>query len=102
MENKQKKSGWSYFIVLMLTVAFISANIYMDYKNKAYASEQFLKIEVKQGDTIWDLSNIYKGQHKLSTKEFIKQVEELNNMDADLIKGGQTIVLPVSKKGYKG
>lgn len=98
MEKKYIKSGWSYILVLVITISFIVTNVYMDYKNKAYASDKFVQVEVEYGDTIWDLSNSYKKQHNLSTKEFIDQVEKLNNLNADQIKNGQIILLPIVKK----
>jgi cell division protein YceG involved in septum cleavage len=97
MEKKRKKSGWSYVLVLVITIAFFATNVYMDYKNKAYASNEFVQVEVNYGDTIWDFSKIYKEQHDLSTKEFIKRVEKLNNMDANHLEEGQIILLPITK-----
>jgi cell division protein YceG involved in septum cleavage len=98
MKKKHVKSGWSYILVLVLTVAFIGTNVYLDFKNKAYASDKFLQVEVLYGDTIWEIANQYRELHDLTTQEFIEQVEDLNNLDADHLEEGQSIFIPILKK----
>jgi hypothetical protein len=99
MRKQKKSTGWSYIVVLLLTFIFISTSIYMDHKNKAYANENLMEVQVEAGDTIWELSIIYKEYHDLTHQEFIKKVENLNQIDADQLEVGQSIILPITNEG---
>lgn len=56
--------------------------------------KDFLSIEVSEGDTLWGIAEEYE-ETDLTKKEFIGWIEEHNGVNADSIKPGQVIVIPV-------
>ncbi|MDD9309805.1 LysM peptidoglycan-binding domain-containing protein [Cytobacillus firmus] len=60
--------------------------------------EDFAKVEVQPGDTIWDYAELFKEHHKLSPADFVAWVEENNAVFNGQIQIGQTLVLPIDEK----
>jgi LysM repeat protein len=56
--------------------------------------KDFLSIEVSEGDTLWGIAEEYE-ESNLTKKEFIGWIEENNGVNADSIKPGRVIVIPV-------
>ena len=73
--------------VFIFSILF-SCTLNNDQKN------DFLSIEVSEGDTLWGIAEEYE-ESNLTKKEFIGWIEENNGVSADSIKPGQVIVIPV-------
>ncbi|WP_083249017.1 cell division suppressor protein YneA [Bacillus solimangrovi] len=58
-------------------------------------TDEYLKVAVQEGDTLWGLSARYKDFHELSSSSFISWVEKENNIFDNHIFPGQEIILPV-------
>ncbi|MCM2533306.1 LysM peptidoglycan-binding domain-containing protein [Neobacillus pocheonensis] len=93
------KKLWNQFsyaiilIVLSCSVALmISLHIESDDQN------QYIKVTVSEGDSLWKISNQFSGQHSLSKDEFVSWVKKHNEIEDDQIFPGEEIVIPVSKK----
>jgi LysM repeat protein len=81
-------------IVLLAVVAFlIVAVVYITDENVEKA-----EITVEHGDTLWTLSELYRG--KMSAKDWIAQVKKANNLYTDHIKAGEQLVIPVEESSY--
>ena len=53
-----------------------------------------LRVEVEEGDTLWDLADRYMGEKSFSRQEYIKQVKELNHLSGDTIESGAYLMVP--------
>ncbi|MGE7903295.1 cell division suppressor protein YneA [Peribacillus sp. NPDC094092] len=73
--------------VFIFSILF-SCTLNNDQKN------DFLSIEVSEGDTLWGIAEEYE-EANLTKKEFIGWIEEHNGVRAESIKPGQVIVIPV-------
>jgi LysM repeat protein len=92
---KKLWNQYSYAITLILlscTLAFVLLL-------KHQTDEQYVKVTITQGDTLWKISDQFQGQHSLSNKEFVSWVKKHNDNIEDQIYPGEEIVIPVSKKG---
>ncbi|MEH7116866.1 LysM peptidoglycan-binding domain-containing protein [Neobacillus vireti] len=91
---KKLWNQYSYAITLILlscTLAFVLLL-------KHQSDDQYLKVTVSEGDTLWKISDQFEGQHSLSNKEFISWVKKHNENIEDQIYPGEKIVIPVSKQ----
>ncbi|MED5052568.1 LysM peptidoglycan-binding domain-containing protein [Anoxybacillus rupiensis] len=60
---------------------------------------EYKEIQVKQGDSLWEIAKKYEPYHHLSNEEFVKWVEHRNNIVDGRVYPGEKIVIPVEKKG---
>lgn len=56
----------------------------------------YTNIKVHEGDTLWSLSDQYKGN--LSNAEWVRLVKNENNMIDDKIIAGHTLVIPENRQ----
>ena len=90
---KQLWNQYSYAITLII-LSFALAFILL---LKHQSNEQYVKVTVAEGDTLWKISDQYEGQHTLSNKEFVSWVKKHNENIKDQIFPGEEILIPVSK-----
>ena len=91
---KKLWNQYSYAIILLLLSCSIALIIAI-HKNE---KDQFLKVTVSEGDSLWKISEQFAGQHALSGKQFVSWVKQHNNIDGDQIFPGEKIMIPVNKK----
>jgi hypothetical protein len=90
---KKMWNQYSYAIILVVLsciTAFVLTFIY-DGSNK----EEFKKVTVSDGDSLWEMADEYAVQHELSPQEFVKWVKRHNEIDGDRIFPGDELVIPV-------
>lgn len=75
------------FVVLILSV-FFSLSLEKDSTN------EYKTVLINEGDTLWSIANEY-GEHSLTKLEFIDWIEEHNQVQAERLQPGQTIVIPI-------
>ena len=56
------------------------------------------QITIVQGDTLWTLSDLYRG--KMSTEDWIAEVKQTNYLQTDHILVGEQLVIPVEETSY--
>ncbi len=54
----------------------------------------YTSVEIKNGDTLWDIASEYMTDEYGSLQEYVAEVKELNNLPSDNIRSGQSIVIP--------
>lgn len=79
----------AFFIVCIILATLISSQLQPINKN------EYLEITISEGDNLWNLAQTYSKEHSLTTSSFINWVEKVNKIDADRIKPGESIVLPI-------
>ena len=81
------------YTILLAGSVFIFSILFSCTLNNEQKND-FLSIEVSEGDTLWEIAEEYE-EANLTKKEFIGWIEEHNEVRADSIKPGQVIVIPV-------
>ncbi|MBB6444171.1 cell division suppressor protein YneA [Bacillus benzoevorans] len=89
------KKLWSRYSYVMILVGLSLAGIIIFSFVFPTSTEDYLKITVSDGDTLWNLSEEYAGYHRLSNPDFIAWVEQYNGISGERIYAGQEIMIPV-------
>ena len=84
--------------MLLVVFLFMTTLINTTAKNStAYVEKQYKSVLIDEGDTIWDIAseNNDEALSCLSTDDYIKYIEDINNIDTDNITAGSYIIVPV-------
>lgn len=81
-----------FFFMVVLTF-FVVAHEIQNTDNQKY-----MTIEVRQGDTLWEIAEKYENRHHYSRKAFIRWVEKVNGLHAPELRAGTELVIPVVKQ----
>ena len=60
--------------------------------------DQYMTITIKDGESLWEISQKYEEQHGLSREEFFKWVEKHNEVSRDYIVAGKDLVVPIKSE----
>lgn len=91
-----KKCWNKYSYAIILLAISCSFAFILSIQNGQDVEEQYMKVTVSAGDSLWKISGQYSGQLSISKKEFVKWVKKHNNIE-DHIYPGDEIIIPVSK-----
>lgn len=72
---------------LIFTIIFLAIN--------NTSSEQYMRVTVSEGDSLWTIAERYAAEHSLSNHEFIKWVVDENDIIGDTIHPGEQLIIPV-------
>ena len=61
-------------------------------------SDSYKHITVSDGQSLWSIANTYKMENGMTQSDFIKWVQDENNLVSTTIKSGQTIIIPIKSK----
>lgn len=86
VKNNQNTTLLIVFVTVGMIILFITNIDKTTYTN----------IKVHEGDTLWSLSNQYRGD--LSNDDWVRLVKNENNMIDDKIIAGHTLVIPEYKQ----
>ncbi|WP_042356177.1 cell division suppressor protein YneA [Bacillus rubiinfantis] len=87
---------FSYAIILILLSCIFA--VVLSLQNWFNHQEQYIKVTVSEGDSLWKLSEQYSGQHSLTNEQFVSWVKKHNEKIAEQIYPGEKIIIPVQKK----
>ena len=79
-------------IILSCLFAFI-----ISFQHHTNEQDQFVKVTISEGDTLWGISNQYAEQHSFSNEEFVSWVKKHNENISDHIFPGEEIIIPVNR-----
>lgn len=54
----------------------------------------YTSIEIKNGDTLWNIASEYITEEYASLQEYVTEVKCLNGMQGDSIRSGQFLIIP--------
>ena len=95
------KKLWSNYSYVMILVMLSFAGAILFSAVFPTSTEEYLKITVADGDTLWNLAEEYEEYHRLSHYEFIKWVEQNNEITASRIFSGKELMIPVKDSAVK-
>lgn len=92
---KKLWSNHSYTILLILVCSFSA--IFLN-GNSDIKEDDYVKVTVKAGDTVWEIADQYSLESELSKKQFVKWVLSKNDLIENKIYPGEEIILPVKNR----
>ncbi|MDQ0161838.1 cell division suppressor protein YneA [Aeribacillus alveayuensis] len=82
----------SFFFVTLLGVLALS------YTGERQDLSNYIEVTIHEGESIWNIAEQYESVYGLDKIEFIKWVEENNDLTNLTLKPGDTVVIPIEKK----
>ena len=103
-QRRAKVVARSKMILLLTTVLLITigsivfGSIFSSAQSRADESgiqyKYYKSVEIKKGDSLWSIAKEYcEDQHYKSTKEYVEELKEINNLNSEKIHYGQRIVV---------
>jgi cell division protein YceG involved in septum cleavage len=92
---KKMWNQYSYAITLILLSCSLA--LILSVKQHSNSEDQYIKVTISEGDSLWNISNEYSDQHSLTNKEFVGWVKKHNKGLKEQLLPGEEIVIPVSK-----
>jgi hypothetical protein len=83
------------YTILLLGVVFLFTLFFSLQSDKENVNH-YLSVTVSSGETLWDLAGRYETD-SLTKTEFIDWIETHNDLQAEALKPGEKIVIPVVK-----
>jgi len=93
-----KKLWRNYSYSIILVVLSLVASIIIKTNLTPTDTNQYMTITIKDGESLWEISQKYEEQHGLSKEEFFKWVEKHNGVSRDYIVAGKDLVLPIKSE----
>ena len=90
---KKLWNHYSYAIILFV-LSFITAFVLIVQLCESDPN-QYMKITVNEGDTLWQIAEDFSDQHKLTANEFVAWVERNNGISGERIFPGDELVIPI-------
>lgn len=98
--RRQLRRNICMYLMTMLLAISLSL-VFFSFRAKAQSSDEALvykyykSIVVRNGDTLWDYAGMYGGDGQYSSsRDYIKEVMQLNSLHDHTIVAGQYLILP--------
>lgn len=92
-----KKIWNQYSYAILLIVLSCSLAFMLSLRFNSPEEDQYIKIKISEGDSLWKISNQFSEQHSLSNDDFVSWVKQHNDIDGDQIYPGEEIMIPVNQ-----
>lgn len=87
---------YSYAITLIILSSSLA--IILSFHQHSKDENQYLKVKISEGDSLWNISNQFSNQHSLSNEDFVNWTKKHNEIEGEEIFPGEEIIIPVSIK----
>ncbi len=87
------KQAKNYSFMLTLAIMMMGAAFYFVFSGSKEVDYQ--EIKVANGDSLWSIAKEYKALHNMDDIEFIKWVQDENNLITTKILPGEQLTIPV-------
>lgn len=84
-------------IILLTVCGLIGLGTFLGSSSKASNDNRYkyyTSVEIKNGDTLWDIASEYITEEYDSPQEYVAEVKSLNGMQGDSIRSGQFLIVP--------
>jgi hypothetical protein len=92
-----KKRIWRFGLAILLLVVVFSVFFITKTVTAQRAADRaklVTTIEVKKGDTLWDIASLYFTDEYDDLNEYIEEIKDSNGMLSDEIRAGNYIIIP--------
>ena len=90
-------------LVIMIGSIILLNALFPEKVNAGESGEVYYKyfqnITIERGDTLWDYAEMYKSP-EISAKEYIREVEFINQIENGRLEAGKTITIPYYSTEY--
>ena len=93
-----KKLWRNYSYSIILVFLSLVASIIIKTNLTPTDADQYMTITIKDGESLWEISQKYEEQHGLSREEFFNWVEKHNGVSRDYIVAGKDLVVPIKSE----
>lgn len=90
-----KKLSFAYIVSFF--VVFVLGIYALSYSGEKQDLSNYIEVTVQQGESLWEIAGKFEDDYGVDKIEFIKWVEEKNNLKNLVVKPGDTVVVPVEK-----
>ena len=85
----------SFIVVLLAITGAIS------YTNQNENLENFYIVEIEEGDSLWSIADKFHTNANISKQDFVKWVQDKNELQSTIIKPGDLVFVPLEKEQTK-
>jgi LysM repeat protein len=89
---------WQEYSFILILFA-ISCSFVLVLGSTMNKSEDYIKVTVQDGESVWEIAERFANNHSLSPAEFVSWVEKENGISGDVIHPGDQLVIPVTLEG---
>lgn len=82
------------YVILLMGLAVIMGSVAL---MKVGPGDAYHEVTVQEGDSLWTIAEELSEDHNMSTKDLVEWVSEKNNLASDIIKPGDSLIIPVEK-----
>lgn len=86
--------------ILTFIVSILAITLIVSYTGKEESLENYHQVKIKEGDSLWSIADEFQKKTEISKQDFVKWVQEKNNIHSSLIKPGDLVVVPIDKNDY--
>jgi cell division protein YceG involved in septum cleavage len=94
-----KKLWNKYSYAITLIILSCSLSFILSFQHPSNGQDEYLKVTITEGDSLWEMADQYANEHSLSNKEFVSWIKKHNDIDENTIYPGEEIIIPVSIEG---
>lgn len=85
------------FGIIIVLITFSLLNIFT--REEVFGASELTTVDtftvtVHRGDSIWSIAEPYAKEMKIDTRELVRQIYDLNNLDYMTVHPGQTLKIP--------
>ncbi|WP_175638940.1 cell division suppressor protein YneA [Metabacillus schmidteae] len=91
-----KKESLSYILAFFVVLLAITVGI--TYTNKTDSLENYHQVEIKKGDSLWTIADQFQDKHNISKQDFVKWVQEKNEIHSSTLTPGEIVFVPIHKE----
>lgn len=72
----------------------IMTSAHSSFKESPASVTCYKSVQIKQGDTLWDIAKSYVSDDGHSIAEFVKELKAVNSLKGDQIEAGRNLIIP--------
>lgn len=89
-----------FFIALMMVAAFCSGffghtllSAHAEEKNAQTLNRYYTSIQLKNGDSLWDIAHTYAGESGYTVREYVEELKRMNGLSSEAIHSGEYLTV---------
>jgi cell division protein YceG involved in septum cleavage len=88
----------SCFYILSFIIVVIAITGALTFTGNQSKLEDYHQVEIKEGDSLWSIAEKFQDNTQISKQEFVKWVQDKNDIHSTIIKPGDLVFVPVEKE----
>lgn len=88
-------------IPVLAAVALLTTQAQAENRNQPASYKYYTSIQVKGGDTLWEIAEQYRTEEYSDIPSYIEEVKEINHLSTSQITDGMYLCIPYYTSEYK-